>query len=143
MRTVIDFPDAVVASLAYAIRYLEGTLSRGKDLLAGALADCSIEADFNLASSLSHTATTFRRFSTHSHMLLNSNTLANLEVYRNADDGGEKGSLLWLLAATTTKMGKRQLREWVGRPLVDKGLVLLTCRWSSLLARASVDCATY
>lgn len=57
-------------------------------------------------------------------MLLNANTLANLEIYRNADDGGEKGSLLWLLAVTTTKMGKRQLREWVGRPLVDKACVL-------------------
>jgi DNA mismatch repair protein MSH3 len=91
--------------------------------LALALTDCQL-SDFNLASSLSHTDTTFRRFSTQSHMLLNANTLANLEVYRNADDNGEKGSLLWLLAGTATKMGKRQLREWVGRPLVDKACAL-------------------
>jgi hypothetical protein len=27
VKAVIDFPDAVVASLAYAIRYLEGALT--------------------------------------------------------------------------------------------------------------------
>jgi DNA mismatch repair protein MSH3 len=53
-------------------------------------------------------------------MLLSANTLRNLEVYRNTSDGGYKGSLLWLLDHTTTRMGKRLLREWVGRPLIVK-----------------------
>lgn len=53
-------------------------------------------------------------------MMLNANTLNNLEVYRNSDNGGQKGSLLWLLDHCTTRMGKRLLREWVGRPLVVK-----------------------
>lgn len=57
-------------------------------------------------------------------MLLKANTLANLEVYRNDDDGGSKGTLMWLLDSTSTKMGRRLLREWVGRPLVDKTCVL-------------------
>jgi DNA mismatch repair protein MSH3 len=52
-------------------------------------------------------------------MVLSANTLANLEIYRNQTDYGSKGSLLWLMDHTRTKMGKRMLRDWIGRPLVD------------------------
>lgn len=52
-------------------------------------------------------------------MLLSSNTLVNLEVYRNQTDGGQYGSLLWLLDHTKTRMGRRLMREWIGRPLLD------------------------
>lgn len=96
---VTEFPRAVILALAYAIRYLE---------------------DFQLSSSLLHTQTSFKRFNNVSHMLLNANTLNNLEVYRNSDDGGQKGSLFWLLDHCCTKAGRRLLREWVGRPLVNK-----------------------
>lgn len=52
-------------------------------------------------------------------MLLSSNTLVNLEIYRNQTDGGQYGSLLWLLDHTKTRMGRRLMREWIGRPLLD------------------------
>lgn len=45
---------------------------------------------------------------------------SNLEVYRNSDDGGEKGSLFWLMNHCMTKFGSRLLKQWVGRPLIDK-----------------------
>jgi len=51
-------------------------------------------------------------------MLLSANTLGNLEIYRNQTDYSVKGSLLWLMDNTKTKMGKRMLRDWIGRPLV-------------------------
>ena len=61
----------------------------------------------------------FVHFSSRTHMLLNGNTLANLEIYRNSTDFTEKGSLFWILNHTRTRFGKRLLRKWVGRPLVD------------------------
>lgn len=52
-------------------------------------------------------------------MLLNGNTLVNLEIYRNNTSFTEKGSLFSILNHTTTKFGQRLLRKWIGRPLVD------------------------
>ncbi|BEJ16126.1 hypothetical protein CspHIS471_0507310 [Cutaneotrichosporon sp. HIS471] len=42
-----------------------------------------------------------------------------IEIYRNQTDGGVLGSLLWLLDHTKTRMGRRLMREWIGRPLLD------------------------
>lgn len=62
----------------------------------------------------------FQSFSTRTHMLVNGTTLESLEIYRNATDHSEKGSLLWALDKTLTRFGQRLLRKWVGRPLLDK-----------------------
>lgn len=62
----------------------------------------------------------FTSFSTRSHMLINGTTLESLEVYRNATDHQEKGSLLWAIDKTRTRFGQRLLRKWIGRPLLDK-----------------------
>ena len=62
----------------------------------------------------------FQSFSARSHMLLNGNTLTSLELYRNQTDNTEKGSLFWTLDRTQTKFGRRLLRNWVGRPLLEK-----------------------
>lgn len=62
----------------------------------------------------------FQSFSARSHMLLNGNTLASLEVYLNQTDHAEKGSLFWTLDRTQTRFGQRMLRKWVGRPLLDR-----------------------
>ena len=63
----------------------------------------------------------FQSFSARSHMLLNGTTLTSLEIYQNQTDHSEKGSLFWTLDRTQTRFGKRLLRKWVGRPLLDKG----------------------
>ena len=42
---------------------------------------------------------------------------SQLEVLRNSDDGGERGSLVWLMDRTRTAFGGRLLRAWIGRPL--------------------------
>ncbi|QDS67421.1 Mismatch repair protein msh3 [Venturia effusa] len=62
----------------------------------------------------------FQPFSASTHMLLNGNTLSSLEIYTNQTDTTEKGSLFWTLDRTQTRFGKRLLRNWVGRPLLDK-----------------------
>lgn len=62
----------------------------------------------------------FENFTTRSHMLLNGTTLESLEVYRNATDHSERGSLFWAIDKTQTRFGQRLLRKWVGRPLLDR-----------------------
>lgn len=62
----------------------------------------------------------FQSFTTRQHMLINGSTLESLEVYRNATDHTERGSLFWALDKTLTRFGQRLLRRWVGRPLLDK-----------------------
>jgi DNA mismatch repair protein MSH3 len=74
--------------------------------------------EFQLANILKIT-TFFKHFVSQSHMLLNGNTLVNLEIYRNNTNFKEQGSLFSILDYTRTKFGKRLLRKWVGRPLVD------------------------
>ncbi|MCJ1431821.1 Mismatch repair protein msh3 [Xylographa pallens] len=62
----------------------------------------------------------FQSFSARSHMLLNGTTLTSLEIYQNQTDHTERGSLFWTLDRTETRFGKRLLRKWVGRPLLEK-----------------------
>lgn len=52
-------------------------------------------------------------------MLLSGHTLRNLELMYNATDGQVYGSLLWHLDHCRTPMGKRLLRQWLRRPLLD------------------------
>ena len=98
MAEVADFPKRVVVALAHAIKHLS----------AFSIADAFLETKF------------FTKFTTRAHMLLAGNTLANLEIYRNETDHTVRGSLVWILDRTKTKFGARLLRNWVGRPLIDK-----------------------
>ncbi|TBU29038.1 muts domain V-domain-containing protein [Dichomitus squalens] len=97
MAAVTGFPKLVVAALAQSLKYL---------------------ITFNVADALRETRF-FAKFTERTHMLLNANTLTNLEIYRNDTDYSTKGSLMWMLDRTSTKFGARMLRSWVGRPLVD------------------------
>lgn len=62
----------------------------------------------------------FESFSTRSHMLVNGTTLESLEVYRNSTDHAERGSLFWAVDKTITRFGRRLLRKWIGRPLLNQ-----------------------
>ncbi|KAI6103556.1 muts domain V-domain-containing protein [Pisolithus sp. B1] len=95
---IANFPQRVVVALAHAIEYLS----------AFSIADAFLGAKF------------FSKFANRTHMLLNSNTLTNLEIYQNQTDYTTTGSLMWILDQTTTKFGARLLKNWVGRPLTDK-----------------------
>lgn len=95
---ILRLPEVVIKSLALTIKYLS---------------DFHLEHVFKLTKYFTH-------FSSKSHMTLNANTMANLEIYRNSTNYGEKHSLFWILNHTKTAFGKRLLKRWVGRPLVDK-----------------------
>lgn len=77
----------------------------------------------------------FSHLSSRRHMLLPGTTVTNLELYANATDGRTRGSLLWILDRTKTVMGRRLLRDWIGRPLVD--IAELRLRQSTVAELAS------
>lgn len=52
-------------------------------------------------------------------MKLDYNTLKNLEIIETMRGREKKGSLLWVLDKTHTSMGKRLLRSWLEKPLVN------------------------
>ncbi|KAI8635464.1 muts domain V-domain-containing protein [Xylariaceae sp. FL1651] len=95
---VLKLPEAVTICLSSMINHLK---------------EYGLEHIFDLTKY-------FQSFSARQHMLVNGTTLESLEVYRNQTDHSEKGSLFWALDKTLTRFGRRLLRKWVGRPLLDK-----------------------
>lgn len=95
---VLHLPELVTICLSSMIKHLS---------------DYGLEHVFDLTKY-------FQSFGARTNMLLNGNTLTSLEIYHNSTDHTEKGSLFWALDKTRTKFGHRLLRNWVGRPLIDK-----------------------
>ena len=52
-------------------------------------------------------------------VVLDPQTRRNLELFRSAWRDEVEGSLLWVLDRTSTPMGARLLKEWIGQPLFD------------------------
>ncbi len=52
-------------------------------------------------------------------MTLDAATRRNLELTETIRDREEQGSLLGVLDSTVTPMGKRLIRQWVSKPLLD------------------------
>lgn len=75
------------------------------------LRDFGLEQIFTVTSNVA-------QFSTKTYMNLAGNTLKALEVFQNSL-GTDKGTLLWHIDHTHTKMGRRMLQRWLGKPLVD------------------------
>lgn len=55
-----------------------------------------------------------------SFLLLDSNSIKNLEIVESNRTKSRKGSLLGVLDKTTTPMGSRLLKKWLEEPLIDK-----------------------
>ncbi|KDN63569.1 putative MutS domain V [Colletotrichum sublineola] len=105
-------PDAAASSLLERILHLPEAVTICLSAMINHLKEYGLEHVFDLTKN-------FTSFSARQHMLLNGTTLEALEVYRNATDHSERGSLFWALDKTTTRFGQRLLRKWVGRPLLD------------------------
>lgn len=58
-------------------------------------------------------------FSENQFMKLDFNTQRNLELTQTMLNKEKRGSLLWVLDKTKTSMGKRLLRSWVEKPLMN------------------------
>jgi len=59
----------------------------------------------------------------HDFMLLDAATRRNLELSETLRTGTERGSLLGVLDRTVTPLGRRTLRQWLGRPLLDRARI--------------------
>ncbi|WYZ35024.1 hypothetical protein EsH8_I_001300 [Colletotrichum jinshuiense] len=105
-------PDAAASALLERILHLPEPVTVCLSAMINHLKEYGLEHVFDLTKN-------FTSFSARQHMLLNGTTLESLEVYRNATDHSERGSLFWALDKTTTRFGQRLLRKWVGRPLLD------------------------
>ena len=65
-----------------------------------------------------------RLFDENQFMNLDFNTQRNLELTQTMLNKEKKGSLLWVLDKTKTSMGKRLLRSWVEKPLLDVAKII-------------------
>ncbi|GES62455.1 DNA mismatch repair protein msh6 [Aspergillus terreus] len=54
-----------------------------------------------------------------SSLVLDGQTLINMEIFANSFDGGSDGTLFQLLNRCITPFGKRMFKQWVCHPLVD------------------------
>mgnify|MGYP005837199987 CR=1 FL=1 len=63
--------------------------------------------------------TTLRTYSTDSFMVLDPQTVRNLELFQGSSLRAKSPSLLSVLDLTRTPMGARLLRRWLGQPLLE------------------------
>ena len=70
-------------------------------------------------NSLEH-ITSIRLTDNDAYMIIDRNTMRNLELTASIRDGKRKGSLLGLLDKTSTAMGGRLLKTWIEQPLLDR-----------------------
>ncbi len=92
---VRGFPYAIRAAGAI-LQYLEGNRADALKLL-----------------------TSLSRYSLEEFMTLDAATRRNLELTETIRSGTSDGSLLGILDRTVTPMGKRLIRQWVSKPLLD------------------------
>jgi DNA mismatch repair protein MutS len=67
--------------------------------------------------------TSLNTYSTTEFMTLDASTRRNLELIETIRDGSIQGSLLGELDLAITPMGKRLIRQWVSKPLLDVDLI--------------------
>lgn len=53
-------------------------------------------------------------------MTIDAHTLRNLDIFENAFDSTENGTLLKFLNFCLTPFGRRKLKGWIGRPLTKR-----------------------
>ncbi|KAF9946228.1 Mismatch repair protein msh3 [Mortierella alpina] len=98
---------------------LKTVLGLSRNLIVALAAIITHLTDFGLAP-VFRLSKYFECFTSRSHMLLNGNTISNLEIFRNQTDWTAQGSLFAILDHTATGFGRRLLKKWVGKPLVDR-----------------------
>jgi DNA mismatch repair protein MutS len=80
-------------------------------------------------SDLSHVITISQKVDTQA-LILDSTTLSNLEIFRNAHDGSEQVTLLGVLDRTVSPPGGRLLKNWLREP--SRSAPLLEARYDAV-----------
>jgi DNA mismatch repair protein MSH6 len=92
--------DLLMSAMGALVQYLR-TLKLERDLLT--------QGNFTWYSPIQKGTT----------LVLDGQTLINLEIFANTFDGGQEGTLFTLLNRCVTPFGKRMFRQWVCHPLAD------------------------
>jgi len=113
-------PDRAEETLRthFGVASLEGFGMDGKPLAvqaAGAIIDYLSETQPAALSLLTSLST----YSLDEYMVLDAATRRNLELTETLRTGETRGSLLSVIDATVTPMGRRLMRQWIHRPLLD------------------------
>jgi DNA mismatch repair protein MutS len=113
-------PDAGRAGLSehFGAESLEGFGCHNLSIGLGAAAAALHYLAETQRGALNH----IRRITTYqisTHMILDDNSIRNLELIRNSVDGSRKNTLLDCLDFTLTAMGGRCLHRWILRPLLS------------------------
>lgn len=58
-------------------------------------------------------------YSISDYMIMDKNTISNLELLETYRSKEKKGSLLWVIDKTSTPMGSRLIKKWLERPLLN------------------------
>eukprot|EP01137_Pigoraptor_chileana_P029742 Opistho-2@15310 len=98
LESITSLPSGVVACLSALIGHLR---------------------EFGLESALKLTSNVVP-FSSRNVMTIGGTAATNLELFKNATDGSERGSLYAVVNHAVTPFGRRLLRRWVSAPLMDK-----------------------
>ena len=109
---------AETLSAQFQVATLDGYGLRGQSLsvrCAGAILQYLQETQPSALKLLERINT----YSLSEFMVLDAATRRNLELTETIRDGREEGSLLSVLDCTVTPMGKRLVRQWVSKPLLD------------------------
>ncbi|KAJ3106424.1 DNA mismatch repair protein msh6 [Phlyctochytrium planicorne] len=103
----VAFPEPLQAILdkGVSLTALGGLLKLDKDLVS--------IGNFSMYDPVSSSGT----------LILDGKTLSNLEIFENANDGSDTGSLFKLLNHCLSPGGKRLLKQWVCHPLRDIGAI--------------------
>src|SRR5437764_88730 len=104
----------------FGARTLEGYGLGGKVAAVSAAGACLHYARETQRDAAAH-VTDIGFFETHDHLVLDSVTCRNLELFESQGPGARGASLLAVLDATVTGMGARLLRSWMQRPSVRRG----------------------
>src|SRR5438270_621340 len=104
----------------FGARTLEGYGLGGKVAAVCAAGACLRYARETQRAAAAH-VTDLGFFETHDHLVLDSVTCRNLELFESQGPNARGASLLAVLDATATGMGARLLRSWMQRPSVRRG----------------------
>ncbi len=119
-----DIEDAISLLLGHlAVRSLDGLGLKGHPLAAAAAGTLVAYLKENQKTALGNVAGP-RLSSLGDHMLVDPQARRNLEIFEPLrPESSQAGTLLGVLDETTTPMGARLLRKWLGQPLLDTAAI--------------------
>lgn len=114
------------------------------DLIDNTQALCALGASISYLSKMQkndlENITDIEFYSDSQFMRIDHWSRRNLEITETMRDRKKTGSLLWVLDKTKTPMGKRLLREWLEKPLINHAKIILRQNGVAELTDKPIEC---